>query len=65
MDLVSDDIDRLKIRQIITDIDQKQANAERKRQEVRLAPWQIGITLLGGAAAFFAAGAAFVKLIGA
>jgi hypothetical protein len=27
-------------------------------------PWQVGATMLGGAAAFFAAGAAFIKLLG-
>jgi hypothetical protein len=64
MDAVPDDLEKLKLRQIIANIDQKQADAERKRHEARLAPWQIGITLMGGAAAFFAAGAAFVKLVG-
>jgi hypothetical protein len=35
-----------------------------KRIELELQTWQVFATLLGGGAAFFAAGAAFVKLIG-
>jgi len=43
-------------------IDQMLADHDRKRQEIRLAPWQIGLSLMTMGAAFFAAGAAFVKL---
>ncbi len=51
------------IDQMLADIDRTFADRDRKRQEIRFAPWQIGATMLGGAAAFFAAGAAFRKLV--
>lgn len=50
------------IDQMLADIDRTFAR-ERKRWENPFAPWQIGATMLGGAAAFFAAGAAFMKLV--
>ncbi len=62
-DLSDLDIDRLKLRQIIADIDQRLADAARRRQEVRLAPWAL---VMGGAAAgtgLFAAGATLFKLL--
>ena len=57
------DIERLKIRQIIADIDQKRADTERKRQEYRFAPWVLMATGAGAGAAVFAAGAGFLKLL--
>jgi hypothetical protein len=57
------DAERLKIRQIIADIDQKRADTERKRQEVRLAPWSLVAGGAAAGAALFAAGAAFLKLL--
>ncbi len=52
-----DEVDKLKLRQIIADIDQTRADAERKRQPIRLAPFAL---ILSGATA----GAAFYKLLG-
>lgn len=54
----------LDLREQIARIDLLQADLQRRQQEVHLAPWQIAGTLFAGAAAFFAAGAAFIKLIG-
>lgn len=56
------DLDALKLRQIIADIDQKRADTERKRQEVRLAPWALALSGMTAGAALFAAGAAFMKI---
>ena len=36
---------------------------QKKLREYNLAPWQVFATLLAGGAAFFAAGAAIVKLL--
>lgn len=52
------------IREQIAHIDQMQADAARKRQEVQLAPWQIAFAGMGAGAALFAAGAAFIKFLG-
>jgi hypothetical protein len=38
--------------------------ADRKRQEIRLAPWQLACVGMTTGAALFAAGGAFVKLLG-
>ena len=57
-------LDSLNIREKLARIDQMLADHDRKRQEIRMAPWQVGATMLGGAAVFFAAGAAFAKLVG-
>jgi len=54
----------LDIREKLAHIDQMLADHDRKRQEITFAPWQIAVTTIGGAAALFAAGAAFVKLFG-
>ncbi len=59
-----DEGDRLKLRQIIADIDQKRADTDRKRQEIRLAPIALVLSGATAGAAFFAAGAAFYKLLG-
>lgn len=44
------------------------ADHDRKRQKIKLAPWQLVLTSafvgITTAAAFFAAGAAFIKLLG-
>lgn len=53
----------LDLREQIARIDQLLADAARKRQEVRIAPWQIVVTSLGAGAAIFAAGAGFIALI--
>jgi hypothetical protein len=57
------DLDALKIRQIIADIDQKRADTERKRQEISLAPLALLVSGMTAGAALFAAGAAFMKII--
>ena len=56
--------ERLNLREQIARIDNLLADTQKKQREYQLAPWQIVVTVLGGAAAFFAAGAAFVKLVG-
>jgi hypothetical protein len=53
----------LDLREQIARIDLLQADLQRRQQEVHLVPWQIFFTVLGGGAAFFAAGAAVVKLL--
>lgn len=45
-------------------IDQLAADHDRKRQEIRYAPWLAIFTGMGAAAAFFAAGVAFMKIVG-
>jgi hypothetical protein len=40
------------------------ADAERRRREIRLAPWQAMVIGMVTGAALFAAGAAFVKVLG-
>ncbi len=51
------------IRKKLAHIDQMLADHDRKRQEMRLAPWQLALTGMGTGAALFAAGAAFYKLL--
>ena len=55
--------DRLSYREQLARIAQLLADAARKQQEVRLAPWTIVATAAGAGAALFAAGATFMKLI--
>jgi hypothetical protein len=52
------------IDQMLTSVDQMFADRDRKRQEMRLAPWQLALTGAGAGAALFAVGAAFFKLFG-
>jgi hypothetical protein len=59
------------IRTELARIDQLRADADRRRQEFEQAPglyrieiWKIVVTALGTGAAIFAAGAAFVKILG-
>jgi hypothetical protein len=56
--------DQLDIREKLAHIDQMLADHDRKRQEIRFAPWQIAVTFMTAGAALFAAGAAFIKLVG-
>jgi hypothetical protein len=53
------DHDRIRV-----DIDRILADRDRKRQEIRFAPWLAVMTGMGAGAALFAAGAAFIKLLG-
>ena len=45
-------------------IDQMLADHDRKRQEIRFAPWALALSGMTSGAALFAAGGAFVKLVG-
>jgi hypothetical protein len=58
MSSTMDDID---IREKLAHIDQMLAYHDRKRQEIRLAPWQLALGGMTSGAALFAAGAAFMK----
>ena len=60
MDSRMDDTD---LREKLAHIDQMLADRDRKRQEIRFAPWQLVISGMTTGAALFAAGAAFTKLI--
>ncbi len=53
----------LDLREKLAHIDQMLADHDRKRQEIRLAPWQHFATGAGAGAALFAAGAAFFRLL--
>jgi len=55
--------DMLNIREKLAHIDQMLADHDRKRQEIRLAPWTIAVSGMATGAALFAAGAAFFKLL--
>lgn len=61
---MSQSIDELNLRETIAHIDQLQADAARKRQEIRLAPWTLVLSGMTTGAALFASGAAFMKLFG-
>jgi hypothetical protein len=52
------------IREKLAHIDQMLADHDRTRQEIKYAPWQFMVAGMTAGAAFFAAGVAFVKLIG-
>ena len=58
------DLAQLDIREKLAHIDQMLADHDRKRQEIRYAPWQMMITGMAAGAAVFAAGAGFFKLLG-
>lgn len=48
---------------IISQIELSQADRDRERQEIRLAPWALVLGGVGTGAALFAAAAAFTKLL--
>ena len=52
----------LDIREKIAHIDQMLADHDRKRQEIRYAPWALVLSAMTTGAALFAAGATFMKL---
>jgi hypothetical protein len=60
-DFTSDSID---LREKFDRIDQMLADHDRKRQEIRLAPWALVLSAFTAGAAFFAGAVAFVKLLG-
>jgi hypothetical protein len=49
----------LDIRERFVHIDQMLADHQRKRQEIKFAPWQLTLTGMAAGAALFAAGGAF------
>jgi hypothetical protein len=67
--MVTYEPDSVDLREKLAHIDQMLADHDRKRQEIKYAPWvlllPIAIGLLTADAALFAAGAAFMKLLGA
>ena len=56
-------VPELDVREKLAHIDQMLADHDRRRQEIRRAPWQLVMTGMAGGAALFAAGAAFFKLV--
>ena len=56
-------IEQIDIREKLAHIDQMLADHDRKRPEIRFAPWQLVITGMATGGALFAAGAAFFKLL--
>lgn len=56
------DIAALDVREKLVHIDQMLADHDRKRQEIRYAPWLAVITGMTAGAAFFGAGAALTAL---
>lgn len=53
----------INLREQLARIDDLLIDSQKKQREYHLAPWQVFITVLGGSAAFFAAGAAAMKRI--
>ena len=60
-DTTHEDLD---YREQIASIDQRLADAARKRQDVQYKPWKVAILGMTAGGALFAAGAAFIKLLG-
>jgi hypothetical protein len=58
------DMQGLDIREKLAHIDQMLADHDRKRQEIRFAPWLAVVSGMTAGAAFFAAGVAFIKVLG-
>jgi hypothetical protein len=54
----------LNIREQIARIDNLLIDTQKKQREHHLSVWQVAATVFAGGAAFFAAGAALVKLLG-
>ena len=68
---ISDDEQRLNLReklvhidQMLADIDRTFADRDRKRQELRLAPWQLAFTGIATGAGLTVGAAAILRLIG-
>jgi hypothetical protein len=53
----------IRIDQMLADIDRTFADRDRKRQEIRLAPWQLALTGAAAGVALFAAGGGFFRLL--
>jgi hypothetical protein len=58
------DMQGLDVREKLAHIDQMLADHDRKRQEIRFAPWLAVLSGMTAGAALFAAGAAFIKVLG-
>jgi hypothetical protein len=58
------DMQGLDVREKLAHIDRTLADHDRKRQEIRFAPWLAVVSGMTAGAALFAAGAAFVKVMG-
>jgi hypothetical protein len=56
--------DSIDLREKLAHIDQMLADHDRKRQEIKLAPWQMALTFMTAGAALFAAALAFFKVFG-
>lgn len=57
------DMEAVILRERLAHIDQMMADTDRKRQEIKFAPWQLVMAGMGTGAALFAAGVAFSKMI--
>jgi hypothetical protein len=57
------EITELDLREKLAHIDQMLADHDRKRQEIRMAPWAMMLSGMTAGAAFFAAGVAFIKIL--
>jgi hypothetical protein len=62
-DVSEPDFRYLDMREKLAHIDQMLADNDRKRQEIRLAPWQIAFAGMTAGAALFASGAAVGGLL--
>jgi len=51
------------VREKLAHIDQMLADHDRKRQEIRFAPWQMALGGATAGAALFAAGVAFMRVL--
>ncbi len=54
----------LDLREKLAHIDRMLTAHDRKRQEIRFAPWQLALSGIAAGAGLFAAGAAFMKFLG-
>jgi hypothetical protein len=52
------------LKSVLADIDNALADHDRKRQEIKFAPWQMALTFMTAGAALFGAAIAFVKVFG-
>jgi hypothetical protein len=62
--ILFDELPALDLHRLLADIDSAIADHDRKRQEIRLAPWQLILAGMTASAVLFAGGAAFMKLVG-
>lgn len=58
------DRDSVDLREKLAHIDQMLADHDRKRQEIKFAPWQMALTFMTAGAALFGAALAFIKVFG-